>query len=31
MNRDSKESLKVVIEKYPKLRELIRAGDFDTL
>ena len=31
MNRNSKERLKVIMETYPKLRELIKIGDFDTL
>lgn len=31
MNRQSKERLKVIMEKYPKIRELIRTGDFETL
>ncbi len=31
MNRDSKERLKAIMEKYPKIREFIRIGDFETL
>lgn len=31
MNADSKERLKAIMETYPKLRELIRVGDFETL
>lgn len=31
MNRNSKERLKIIMEKYPKIRELIRVGDFETL
>ena len=31
MNADSKERLKAIMEKYPKIRELIKTGDYDTL
>lgn len=31
MNADSKERLKAMMEKYPRIRELIKTGDYDTL
>ena len=31
MHRHSKERLKAIMEKYPKIREFIRIGDFETL
>ncbi len=31
MNADSKERLKAMVEKYPRIRELIKTGDYDTL